>query len=112
VSVTVYNASNYFSFVHIDEPILALFRYGSIYPSTGANSDEPPPRKCMIVGIIGSFEAFIGVLYAGFCTAVLFGKVIRSQRYMRVWFRLSYSLDWTQSPHLVRLSFLHLNHNV
>jgi hypothetical protein len=33
-----------------------LHRYGSIYPSTGANSDEALPRKCMIVGIIGSFE--------------------------------------------------------
>ena len=40
----------------------------------------------MFVGIIGSFESFVGVLYAGFCTAVLFGKVIRSQSQAQIYF--------------------------
>ena len=31
-------------------------------------------------------EAFVGVLYAGFCTAVLFGKVIRSQSRAQIYF--------------------------
>eukprot|EP00804_Cyclotella_cryptica_P011574 CCRYP_012084-RB/>CCRYP_012084-RB protein AED:0.04 eAED:0.04 QI:630/1/1/1/1/0.66/3/74/465 len=61
-------------------------RYGIIFPSTGANSDYPIPQTCITVGVVGSFEAFVGVLYAGFCTAVLFGKVIRSQSQAQVYF--------------------------
>eukprot|EP00804_Cyclotella_cryptica_P011573 CCRYP_012084-RA/>CCRYP_012084-RA protein AED:0.07 eAED:0.07 QI:167/1/1/1/1/1/4/74/578 len=60
--------------------------YGIIFPSTGANSDYPIPQTCITVGVVGSFEAFVGVLYAGFCTAVLFGKVIRSQSQAQVYF--------------------------
>lgn len=38
------------------------------------------------MGVIGSFEAFLGVLYAGFCAAILFSKVLRSQNNAQVFF--------------------------
>ena len=65
--------------------IFLLSSYGSIYPSTGANL-EFLPKRCMLIGLLGSMEAFVGVLYAGFCTAVLFGKVIRSQSRAQIYF--------------------------
>jgi len=38
------------------------------------------------VGILGSFEAFLGVVYAGIFTAVLFAKVLRTQNHAQVFF--------------------------
>ena len=38
------------------------------------------------MGVVGSFEAFLGVLYAGFCGAILFSKVLRSQNNAQVVF--------------------------
>lgn len=44
------------------------------------------PTNCVFVTAICSFEAFIGVLYSGFCGAVLFGKVLRIQSHAQVIF--------------------------
>jgi len=38
------------------------------------------------VGVLGSFEAYLGVLFAGFCCAILFRKVLRSQNLAQVFF--------------------------
>ena len=51
---------------------------GAIYPSTGAD-DYYVPTVCVVVGMLGSFEAYLGVLYAGMTAAILFRKVVRSQ---------------------------------
>jgi len=59
--------------------------YGVIYPSSGA-SDFHVGTGCVGVGFLGSFEAFLGVLYAGFCGAILFSKVLRSQNTAQVFF--------------------------
>jgi len=59
--------------------------YGLIYPATGASAFHVP-QGCTAVGVLGSFEAFLGVLYSGFCTAVLFAKVLRSQNHAQVFF--------------------------
>lgn len=59
--------------------------YGIIFPSTGASGYDVG-TGCVVVGILGSFEAFLGVLYAGFCGAILFGKVLRSQNNAQVFF--------------------------
>jgi hypothetical protein len=59
--------------------------YGIIFPATGA-SHFYVPTGCVGIGIIGSFEAFMGVLFAGFCGAILFGKVLRSQNNAQVFF--------------------------
>mmetsp|Transcript_31890 Transcript_31890/g.60994 ORF Transcript_31890/g.60994 Transcript_31890/m.60994 type:complete len:597 (+) Transcript_31890:169-1959(+) len=63
----------------------ATVGYGLIYPATGASAFHVP-MGCIAVGVLSSFEAFLGVLYAGFCTAVLFAKVLRSQNHAQVFF--------------------------
>jgi hypothetical protein len=59
--------------------------YGVIYPATGA-STFAVPSGCVAVGVLGSFEAYLGVLFAGFCCAILFRKVLRSQNLAQVFF--------------------------
>lgn len=59
--------------------------YGVIFPATGASSFYVP-TGCVGVGVVGSLEAFLGVLYAGCCGAILFGKVLRSQNNAQVFF--------------------------
>ncbi len=59
--------------------------YGIIFPATGA-SDFYVPTGCVGVGVLGSFEAFLRVLFAGFITSILFGKVLRSQNNAQVYF--------------------------
>jgi hypothetical protein len=39
-----------------------------------------------VVGVLGSFEAYLGVLFAGTCCAILFRKVLRSQTIAQVFF--------------------------
>jgi hypothetical protein len=51
--------------------------YGSTYPALGNENENP--NNCMFITLICSLEAFIGVLYSGFCGAILFGKVLRIQ---------------------------------
>ncbi|KAL7427497.1 hypothetical protein ACHAXH_001730 [Discostella pseudostelligera] len=58
---------------------------GAIYPSTGADGYYVP-TGCVIVGILGSFEAYLGVLYVGTTAAILFRKVLRSQNYAQAVF--------------------------
>ena len=63
-----------------------LFRsgYGSTYPALGHENDSP--SNCMFITAICSLESFIGVLYSGFCGAILFGKVLRIQSHAQVSF--------------------------
>jgi hypothetical protein len=56
-----------------------------IYPATGASTFDVP-SGCVAVGVLGSFEAYLGVLFAGFCCAILFRKVLRSQNLAQVFF--------------------------
>lgn len=58
--------------------------YGSTYPAVGWQNDSP--TNCVFITAICSLEAFIGVLYSGFCGAVLFGKVLRIQSHAQVIF--------------------------
>jgi len=70
---------------HLSWTTFSTVGYGVIFPATGA-SDFFVPTGCVAVGVIGSFEAFMGVLYAGSCGAILFGKVLRSQNNAQVFF--------------------------
>mmetsp|Transcript_8165 Transcript_8165/g.10482 ORF Transcript_8165/g.10482 Transcript_8165/m.10482 type:complete len:500 (-) Transcript_8165:84-1583(-) len=47
--------------------------YGSHYPTTNGG-------HCFFTHSVVSLEAFIGILYAGFCGAILFSKVLKIQR--------------------------------
>jgi len=58
--------------------------YGSTYPALGHENDNP--SNCLFITIICSLESFLGVLYSGFCGAILFGKVLRIQSHAQVVF--------------------------
>jgi hypothetical protein len=58
--------------------------YGSTYPALGYQNDSP--TNCFFINFICSLESLIGVLYAGFCGAILFGKVLRIQSHAQVIF--------------------------
>jgi hypothetical protein len=66
-------------------PVTKNKGYGVIFPATGA-SGFYVPSGCVVVGVLGSFEAYLGVLFAGFCCAILFRKVLRSQNLAQVFF--------------------------
>lgn len=54
--------------------------YGMSYTSTGNNfGKDTRPEECSGVVFLCTAEAFVGLLYAGMCTAVMFGKVHRIQ---------------------------------
>ena len=58
--------------------------YGSTYPALGHENDNP--TSCLFITVICSLESFLGVLYSGFCGAILFGKVLRIQSHAQVIF--------------------------
>jgi hypothetical protein len=58
--------------------------YGSTYPALGHENENP--TNCLFITVICSLESFLGVLYSGFCGAILFGKVLRIQRHAQVIF--------------------------
>lgn len=58
--------------------------YGSTYPALG--SENTSPTNCFFITFICSLESLMGVLYSGFCGAILFGKVLRIQSHAQVIF--------------------------
>jgi hypothetical protein len=58
--------------------------YGSTYPALGHENRDP--TNCFFITFICSLESFLGVLYSGFCGAILFGKVLRIQSHAQVMF--------------------------
>lgn len=47
--------------------------YGSTYPALG-HQIKGNPTNCILITCIAALESFCGVLYSGFCGAILFGK--------------------------------------
>jgi len=58
--------------------------YGNTYPALSHENTDP--ANCVLITFICSLEAFLGVLYSGFCGAILFGKVLRIQSHAQVIF--------------------------
>mmetsp|Transcript_1636 Transcript_1636/g.2343 ORF Transcript_1636/g.2343 Transcript_1636/m.2343 type:complete len:523 (-) Transcript_1636:240-1808(-) len=58
--------------------------YGSTYPALG--KDNSNPTNCFFINFVCSLESLVGVLYSGFCGAILFGKVLRIQSHAQVIF--------------------------
>lgn len=58
--------------------------YGNTYPALGHENTNA--TNCLYITTICSLESFIGVLYSGFCGAILFGKVLRIQSHAQVEF--------------------------
>lgn len=68
--------------------------YGLIAPATGGHflDDDAGPEnfdeegRCLLVGFLLSFESLFGVIFAGFCSAVLFGKITSFQSNAKIIF--------------------------
>ena len=58
--------------------------YGSTYPALGHENSNP--TNCFFINFVCSLESLVGVLYSGFCGAILFGKVLRIQSHAQVLF--------------------------
>lgn len=58
--------------------------YGSTYPALSHENDSR--ANCFFLTLTCSLESFFGVLYSGFCGAILFGKVLRIQSHAQVIF--------------------------
>lgn len=58
--------------------------YGVVFPSTGVVVDQG--TRCVGIQILCSLEAFVGILFASFCGAILVGKVSRVRRHAQVIF--------------------------
>ena len=56
--------------------------YGLVF--SGISATEPDVHKCTGITILVTFEAFVGVLFASMCGAILFAKVSRTQSYAQV----------------------------
>lgn len=58
--------------------------YGSAAPALGYQNNNP--SNCAYITTVVSFESFMGILFSGFCGAILFGKVLRIQSHAQVIF--------------------------
>jgi hypothetical protein len=58
--------------------------YGLVY--SGISSTESDVRKCTGITIVVTLEAFVGMLFASMCGAILFAKVARIQSFAQVHF--------------------------
>jgi len=60
--------------------------YGMTYTSTASDFDTTGPHECTWVVFLSTTEAFLGLLFAGMCAAILFGKVNRVQSHANIIF--------------------------
>ena len=60
--------------------------YGMTYTSTASDFGDSDPHECSWVVFLCISEAFMGLLYAGMCAAILFGKVNRVQSHANIMF--------------------------
>lgn len=58
--------------------------YGSTAPALSDQNNSP--TNCFFINFICSLESLLGILYSGFCGAILFGKVLRIQSHAQVIF--------------------------
>ena len=66
------------------------------YTSVGTNLSDTPPRKCTWVVTLCTTEAFFGLLFAGMCAAILFGKVNRVQSHANLLFSNAVCLQYEE----------------
>lgn len=60
--------------------------YGSVYVATGNELENTGDGKCLFITLISTAESFIGLLFAGICTAIMFAKIGRIQSHAQVIF--------------------------
>ena len=66
--------------------------YGAVYPATGTEYERQ--IECIWITLITTIESFVGLLYAGMCAAILFGKVGRIQSHAQVRFSDALCLEY------------------
>jgi hypothetical protein len=66
--------------------LLPLLGYGSTYPSLSTEHNHQNDADCIFISFLTSFEAFVGVLYAGFTGGIIYAKVTRLTQRARVKF--------------------------
>ena len=60
--------------------------YGMTYTSTSNNLGDTLPHECTWTVLLCTSEAFLGLLFAGMCAAILYGKVNRTQSHANIVF--------------------------
>jgi hypothetical protein len=66
------------------------------YTSVGSNLGDTHPSQCTWVVFLCTSEAFLGLLFAGMCAAILFGKVNRVQSHANVQFSNAVCLQYEE----------------
>jgi len=68
--------------------------YGNTYPATGEDFDRAVTVDCAGVVFLCTLEAFLGLIYAGMCAAIMFGKVNRVQAHAHLSFANAVCLQY------------------
>lgn len=71
--------------------------YGMTYTATGVQ--EPNHGNCTWVVFLCTTESLIGLLYAGMCAAILFGRVSRVQSHAQVLFSNPICIEYGEALH-------------
>jgi len=78
------SSSKFSDSFHLSWTTFTTVGYGAAYTATGV--DHANQWECIFITFLCTIESFSGLLYAGFCTAILFGKVGRIQSHAQVSF--------------------------
>ena len=66
------------------------------YTSVGSNLGDTKPNHCAWVVLLCTSQAFLGLLFAGMCAAILFGKVNRVQSHANIIFSNAVCLQYEE----------------
>ena len=66
------------------------------YTSVGSNLGDTHPNHCAWVVLLCTSQAFLGLLFAGMCAAILFGKVNRVQSHANIIFSNAVCLQYEE----------------
>ena len=69
--------------------------YGNTYPATGTDL-VISSAHCSAVVFLCTFESFLGLIFAGMCAAILFGKVNRVQSHAHITFANAVCLQYEE----------------
>ncbi|KAL7545275.1 hypothetical protein ACHAWF_008623 [Thalassiosira exigua] len=70
--------------------------FGNVYTATGNDFNIYEDKHCAGIIALCTLEAFLGLLYAGVCTSILFGKVNRIQSHAHLTFANAVCLQYEE----------------
>lgn len=68
--------------------------YGNVYTATGNDLGTLESQNCSGTVFLGTLESFMGLIYAGMCAAIMFGKVNRVQSHAHLTFANAVCLQY------------------